>query len=180
MKLSGTSIAHSGGRGHRALMLQANPGLTPGLVKAILQYTAQPLPNLVAHSARHGTTERRRRGARRGVVAHGHRELKPGDSLLATGASLPSSPSMVNGEHGRIGAASSRRAARTSWAAAPPQKYQSIYDTQLPLVRRLVCRTTPVQFPRQRDFRRRSFSAMPERQLVLSQGVKALDQPRAR
>jgi hypothetical protein len=28
-----------------ALMLQANPALTPNAVKAILQYTAQPLPN---------------------------------------------------------------------------------------------------------------------------------------
>ena len=28
-----------------ALMLQANPKLTPNLVKAILQYTAQPYPD---------------------------------------------------------------------------------------------------------------------------------------
>ena len=30
--------------GTAALLLQANPGLTPPMVKAILQYTAQPLP----------------------------------------------------------------------------------------------------------------------------------------
>jgi serine protease AprX len=35
---------HPAVAGAVALMLQANPGLTPPLVKAILQYTAQPLP----------------------------------------------------------------------------------------------------------------------------------------
>ena len=36
-----------------ALMLQANPGLTPPLIKAILQYSAQPLPgaNLLQQGA---------------------------------------------------------------------------------------------------------------------------------
>ncbi|CAG0946100.1 partial serine protease AprX, partial [Gammaproteobacteria bacterium] len=41
MNLSGTSIAAPAVSGTVALMLQANPGLTPPLVKAILQYTAQ-------------------------------------------------------------------------------------------------------------------------------------------
>ena len=43
MLLSGTSIAAPVVAGAAALLLQANPGLTPPLVKAILQYTAQPL-----------------------------------------------------------------------------------------------------------------------------------------
>ncbi|MEN3333488.1 MAG: serine protease AprX [Blastocatellia bacterium] len=43
MYLSGTSMASPQVAGAVALMLQANPTLTPNLVKAILMYTAQPL-----------------------------------------------------------------------------------------------------------------------------------------
>jgi hypothetical protein len=69
----------AGRRRNRALMLQTTPGLTPPLIKAILQYTAQPLPNanllqqgagllnvdgaiqLARHEARPGAEDRRRR-----------------------------------------------------------------------------------------------------------------------
>ena len=45
MVMSGTSIAAPALSGAVALMLEANPGLTPPLIKAMLQYSAQPLPN---------------------------------------------------------------------------------------------------------------------------------------
>ena len=48
LTLSGTSMAAPVVSGTVALMLQANPNLTPNLIKAILQYTAQEYPGYSA------------------------------------------------------------------------------------------------------------------------------------
>jgi serine protease AprX len=48
LSLSGTSMAAPVVSGTVALMLQANPNLTPNLIKAILQYTAQKYPGYSA------------------------------------------------------------------------------------------------------------------------------------
>ena len=104
MQLSGTSIAAPVVSGTVALMLQANPGLTPPLIKAILQYTAQPLvgASLVQQGAGSLNVDGAVRLAKAlrtdiaGAVAAG--TIQPGDNLLASGQSLPEPVSTVNGE----------------------------------------------------------------------------------
>ena len=43
MRMSGTSVATPIAAGAAALMLQLNPKLTPNMVKAFMEYTAQKL-----------------------------------------------------------------------------------------------------------------------------------------
>jgi len=66
MFLNGTSMAAPVVSGIAALMLQANPGLTPSEVKAALMYTATTLPVLGLRSGRGRGQCGRRRPARRG------------------------------------------------------------------------------------------------------------------
>jgi subtilisin family serine protease len=92
MQLSGTSIAAPVVAGAVALMLQKNPGLTPPLIKAILQYTAQQVPN--ANLVQQGAGLLNIEGATRvagalrtdiaSKVAQGTIEV--GDNILASGA----------------------------------------------------------------------------------------------
>jgi subtilisin family serine protease len=104
LTLSGTSVAAPAVAGAAAVLLQANPGLTPPLVKAILQYTALPLPG--ASLVEQGTGLLNVEGAVRlakalrldltTALASG--TLKAGAAMLAPGMTLPVATSPVGGK----------------------------------------------------------------------------------
>ena len=71
MRLSGTSMATPLVAGAAALLLQANPSLTPNMVKMLLMYTAQPLAGFNAVRAGRGRAEHRGRRPTRDAHAHG-------------------------------------------------------------------------------------------------------------
>jgi serine protease AprX len=77
LALSGTSMAAPVVSGTVALMLQANPTLTPNLIKAILQYTAQSYPGY--NTLRQGAGFLNTLGAVR--LAMFYKYAQPGDRL---------------------------------------------------------------------------------------------------
>ena len=90
MYLNGTSMATPAVAGAAALMLQANPTLTPNLVKTILMYTAQQLPN--ANLLEQGAGELNVEGAVRlaRLVRRDLSALTPlGSPLLVSAAPVP-------------------------------------------------------------------------------------------
>jgi serine protease AprX len=103
MVLSGTSIAAPAVAGAAAVLLQANPGLTPPLVKAILQYTAQPLPghNLLQQGAGLLNLEgavKLAQSLRTDIhTAVQAGTISAGANLLATGKTLPTARSSTIG-----------------------------------------------------------------------------------
>ena len=149
MMLSGTSIASPAVAGAAALLLQANPGLTPPLVKAILQYTAQPLPN--ANLLQQGAGLLNIDGAMAlakslrsdvaNAIAAG--SIAPGDSLLAAGAALPTPSSNVAGgafNWSRIVYAGGNAVITGS---ALFTSYQPIWDPRLVWANGVVLKRTP-------------------------------------
>src|SRR5262249_27949485 len=135
MQLSGTSVAAPVVAGAVALMLEKNPGLTPPLVKAILQYTAQQVSgaNILQQGAgllnAEGAT--RLAGALRtdisDKIAQG--QLNVGDSLLA--ANMPTQSSTIAGETFQWGGYIFGGAVHLLAGRPLITKYQAIYDPRL-------------------------------------------------
>jgi len=151
MTASGTSFAAPVVSGAVAMLLQANPGLTPPLVKAMLQYTAQAVPgaNLVQQGAGLLNIEGAVSVAKVLVpdissrVAAG--TLAVGDSLMQPFTSFPSVSTQINDQ--------TFNWSRTVFAGGRHvlagkdlfQKYQAIWDPEVSWVGSSV-KTTDVSF----------------------------------
>ncbi|MBW8832056.1 MAG: S8 family peptidase [Burkholderiales bacterium] len=141
MNLSGTSVSAPVVSGAVALMLQANPGLTPPLVKAILQYSAQPIPdaNLLEQGAGLLNVEGavKLAGVLRSDLASAIESgrIAAGAPMLAPGKMMPSPVSRINGANvpwSRIVFAGGSHVLSGSTLF---EQYQSIYDPRLVWVR---------------------------------------------
>jgi hypothetical protein len=151
--LSGTSIAAPAVAGTVALMLQANPGLTPALVKAILQYSAQPLTG--ASVLQQGAGLLNADGATR-VAAALRTDIASlvtaktavaGMSLLAPGKTMPAPTSLINGSPVRWSQLLFAGGNQIVAGADLLTKYQPIYDPGLYWVKDRVTRLTVSVWP---------------------------------
>lgn len=117
MRLSGTSVAAPVVSGTVALMLQANPNLTPSLVKAILMYSAQPLAGF-------------------NTLEQGAGELNVHGALSLTKLIKPSLTTLINGDYLLIGALPSTQASTIGgqsciWSQAVISHYGLFYGNEL-------------------------------------------------
>jgi serine protease AprX len=141
MRLSGTSVAAPAVSGTAALMLQANPGLTPPLIKAALQYSAQPLAgaSLIQQGAGLLNVEGAVRIAQslRTDIATAIRagRIRVGDSLLAPGKTLPSPSSNLNNEQVAWSRLVFAGGSSVLSGNALLTQYQAFYDPRLLWVR---------------------------------------------
>jgi len=127
MTLSGTSMATPVVAGAAALLLQVDPYLTPNMVKAILMYTAQPLPGF--NQLEQGAGEVNIEGAVRlaKLVRTNLTNATPLGSPLLTGSTLPSATSTIAGQTFNWGQGI---IAGKTWVTGTNliAQYQKIYD----------------------------------------------------
>jgi serine protease AprX len=150
MVLSGTSIAAPQVAGAAALLLQANPGLTPAMIKAILQYTAQALP--AANLMQQGTGMLNVEGALRlaGVLrqdaatAVNSGALTTGGAMLASGKVMPTAVTSINGESFNWSRLVFAGGSSVLTGDALFTQFQGFYDPRLLWVRSRVVSYTPV------------------------------------
>jgi serine protease AprX len=141
MQLSGTSIASPAVAGTAALLLQKNPSLTPPLIKAILQYSAEQIPN--ANISEQGAGLLNIEGAAQlagalrrdisGAVSSG--TIHVGDSLLAPSASMPGPSSTLDGQNFAWGGYIFAGGSHLLAGAELFRHYQRIYDPAVVWVR---------------------------------------------
>ncbi|MFO1296599.1 MAG: S8 family serine peptidase [Rubrivivax sp.] len=150
MWLSGTSVAAPVVAGAAAVLLQANPGLTPALVKAMLQYTAEPLPT--ASVLEQGTGQVNLEGAVRlaqalrkdigPALARGR--LKAGDNLLAAGRTPPQPRSTIGGRTFDWSGIAFAGGNRLVSGNALFEQWQPVYEPGLTWARQFVVRSHAV------------------------------------
>jgi hypothetical protein len=144
MQLSGTSVAAPAVAGAAALLLEKNPGLTPPLVKAILQYTAQQLvgANICQQGAGLMNIEGavRLAGALRTDIASSisRGTINAGDPLLRAGATFPAASSTIAGSACPWGGYIFAGGSHVLAGAELFKRYQAIYNPALVWVRNRV------------------------------------------
>ena len=185
MSLSGTSIAAPAVAGTVALMLQANPGLTPPLIKAILQYTAQALPgaNLLQQGAGMLNVDGAVALARvlrtdiGSSIAAG--TLVPGAALLAPNKLMPAAQSTLGGQTVKWSRIVYAGGNQVLSGDALFTKYQSIWDPRLVWSRGIARRTVALYWPAAQGVAANTFvksfseSAAPNQALVSASVVNA-------